>query len=63
MQIIIELTTEQHDLILSQLRKKEDGSDDITVKKWLEEALSGKLNNCTKRKDLKDFKDWKKNAQ
>lgn len=40
---------EKHDCILGQLRKHEDGSDDLTVEQWLVETFEGKANACARR--------------
>lgn len=56
MDITVELTQEEHDYTLAGLRKKEDGSDDLTVKEWLQVALDGKVNNCKKRAHMANFK-------
>lgn len=48
MDITITITQEMHDCMLAQLRKKEDGSDDLTVQEWAQGALDGKANKCLK---------------
>ena len=51
MDITISVSKTDHDLVLTQLRKNSDGTDDLTVAAWLEGALNGKINNCRKRAD------------
>lgn len=49
MEITVTITQEAHDCVLSQLRKKENGDDDLTVTEWLQGAIDGKVNKCMKR--------------
>ena len=51
MDIAVTISQNDHDIVLSQLRKKEDGSDDLTVSEWVQQALDGKINACLKRAD------------
>ena len=47
--ITVTITQEAHDCVLSQLRKKENGDDDLTVQEWVQGAIDGKVNKCMKR--------------
>ena len=49
MEITVTITQEAHDCVLSQLRKKENGDDDLTVTEWVQGAIDGKVNKCMKR--------------
>lgn len=49
MEITTQISQSDHDVLLAQLRKKDDGSDDLTVTKWLQDALNGKIYQCQKR--------------
>tara|TARA_R110002020_G_scaffold266858_1_gene481887 strand:+ start:291 stop:512 length:222 start_codon:yes stop_codon:yes gene_type:complete len=51
MELKVTITQEQHDVMLSQLRKDENGDDDLTCQEWLQEAIDGKVANCQKRAD------------
>jgi len=56
MSLTVNSTKEDEDLVLSQLRKKEDGTDDLTPQQWLEEAWVGKVNCCKKHAYMAAFK-------
>ena len=49
MELTVTITQEAHDCVLSQLRKKENGDDDLTVTEWVQGAIDGKVNKCMKR--------------
>jgi len=49
MEITVTITQLAHDCVLSQLRKKENGDDDLTVQEWVQGAIDGKVNKCMKR--------------
>lgn len=44
------ISQEDYDLVFSQLRKDPiTGEALLSVERWLQEALNGKINNCAKR--------------
>tara|TARA_R100001530_G_scaffold80547_2_gene56232 strand:+ start:54 stop:275 length:222 start_codon:yes stop_codon:yes gene_type:complete len=49
MELTVTITQEAHDCVLSQLRKKENGDDGLTVQEWVQGAIDGKVNKCMKR--------------
>ena len=51
MDITVTITKDSHDCVLAQLRKKENGDDDLTVTEWVQGAIDGKVNKCLKRAD------------
>jgi hypothetical protein len=51
MDIKVTITKEAHDCVLAQLRKKENGDDDLTVTEWVQGAIDAKVNRCMKRAD------------
>ena len=51
MDITVTITKDSHDCVLAQLRKKENGDDDLTVTEWVQGAIDGKVNKCMKRAD------------
>ena len=51
MDITVTITQEAHDCVLAQLRKKDNGDDDLTVTEWVQGAIDGKVNKCMKRAD------------
>lgn len=51
MDITLTITQTDHDLVLSQLRKKDDGTDDLTVLEWAQQSLNGKILQCRKRSE------------
>ena len=46
MDITVTITQEAHDCVLAQLRKKDNGDDDLTVTEWVQGAIDGKVNRC-----------------
>lgn len=51
MELKVEISQEAHDCVLSQLRKKETGVEELTVTEWLQDAIDGKVNWCMKRQN------------